>query len=178
MPLYSLHTKRSWGAGDFSDLAELTEWTAAAGADVVGTLPLLAAFLDQPYDPSPYAPVSRLFWNEFFVDVTAAPEFDDCDEARKLVSSRPFRTEMESFHAASLIDYKRQMALKRRVLELLCSSFIGSGNQRRRDFEKYSASRPELQPTPPFGPRWSGRGSRGPNGPSGCGRVASPGRLG
>ena len=56
MPLYSLHTKRSWGAGDFSDLSELTEWAAAAGADVVGTLPLLAAFLDRPYDPSPYAP--------------------------------------------------------------------------------------------------------------------------
>ena len=58
---------------------------------MVGTLPLLAAFLDQPYDPSPYAPVSRLFWNEFFVDVTAVPEFDDCDEARELVSSSRFR---------------------------------------------------------------------------------------
>lgn len=145
MPLYSLHTKRSWGAGDFSDLSELMEWSAAAGADVVGTLPLLAAFLDQPYDPSPYAPVSRLFWNEFFVDVTAVPEFDDCDEARKLVSSSHFRTEMERSRAASSIDYKRQMALKRRVLELLCSSFIDSGNQRRRDFEQYTASRPELQ---------------------------------
>ena len=81
----------------------------------------------------------------FLSDVTAVPEFDDCDEARKLVSSSRFRTEMERFRAASLIDYKRQMALKRRVLELLCSSFIDSGNQRSRDFEQYTASRPELQ---------------------------------
>ena len=29
------------------------------GIDVVSTLPLYAAFLDEPFDPSPYAPVSR-----------------------------------------------------------------------------------------------------------------------
>ena len=145
LPLYSLHAKRSWGSGDFSDLSELTKWTAAAGGDLVGTLPLLAAFLDQPYDPSPYTPVSRLFWNEFFVDVTAVPEFQDCAEARRLVSTSDFQAEMESCRAASLIDYTQQMALKRRVLELLCSSFIESRNQRRRDFEQYTASRPMLQ---------------------------------
>lgn len=145
LPLYSLHTKRSWGAGDFSDLSELTKWTAAAGGDLVGTLPLLAAFLDQPYDPSPYAPVSRLFWNEFFVDVTAVPEFKACAEARRLVSTAGFQSEVESCRAAPLIDYRQQMALKRRVLELLCSSFIDSRNQRRRDFEQYTASRPLLR---------------------------------
>ena len=145
LPLYSLHAKRSWGAADFSDLSELTEWTAAAGGDLVGTLPLLAAFLDQPYDPSPYAPVSRLFWNEFFVDVTSVPEFESCADARRLVSTSDFQAEMESCRAASLIDYKQQMALKRRVLELLCSSIIDSRNQRRRDFEQYTASRPTLQ---------------------------------
>lgn len=145
LPLYSLHSKRSWGAGNFSDLSELTKWTAAAGGDVVGTLPLLAAYLDQPYDPSPYAPASRLFWNEFFVDITAVPEFEDCEEARKLVSTSDFQDEMESCRAASWIDYKRQMALKRKVLELLCSSFIDSRNRRRLDFEQYTASRPDLK---------------------------------
>jgi hypothetical protein len=42
-------------------------------ADFTGSLvdrwshpPLLAAFLDEPYNPSSYAPVSRLFWNELF----------------------------------------------------------------------------------------------------------------
>ena len=44
------------------------------GIDVVSTLPLYAAFLDEPFDPSPYAPVSRLHWNEVYLD--------DCGAAR------------------------------------------------------------------------------------------------
>ena len=32
------------------------------------TLPLYAGFLDEPFDPSPYAPVSRQHWNEVYLD--------------------------------------------------------------------------------------------------------------
>ena len=69
-PLYAFHTERSWGAGDFTDLETLIEWTSYHGSGVVSTLPFLAAFLDEPFDPSPYAPASRLFWNELYVDPT------------------------------------------------------------------------------------------------------------
>ena len=68
LPLYALHTERSWGAGDFTDLGRLLAWTRELGGSAVGTLPLLASYLDKPFDPSPYSPVSRLFWNEFYVD--------------------------------------------------------------------------------------------------------------
>ncbi|HYG64096.1 MAG TPA: 4-alpha-glucanotransferase, partial [Thermoanaerobaculia bacterium] len=60
LPLHALHTSRSWGAGDFSDLEALAEWTASLGGGVVGTLPMLSSFLDEPFEPSPYAPASRL----------------------------------------------------------------------------------------------------------------------
>ena len=145
LPLYSLHTERSWGAGDFGDLAELAQWTASLGGDLLGTLPLLAAFLDEPCDPSPYTPVSRLFWNEFFVDVTAVPEFEHCVEARQLVSSSGFQAEIEVCRASPQVDYKRQMALKRKVLELLCSSLTNTDSVRRADFKDYVNSRPDLQ---------------------------------
>ncbi len=145
LPLYSLHTERSWGAGDFGDLVELAQWTASLGGDLVGTLPLLAAFLDEPCDPSPYTPVSRLFWNEFFVDIAAAPEFESCVEARQLASSSDFREEIEVCRASSQVDYKRQMALKRKVLALLCSSLTETSSQRRADFRSYVDSRPDLQ---------------------------------
>jgi len=69
-PLYALASIKSWGAGDFSDLETFAELTGQMGGNVAGTLPLLAAFLNEPFEPSPYAPVSRLFWNEFFLDVT------------------------------------------------------------------------------------------------------------
>jgi 4-alpha-glucanotransferase len=53
--------------------AEMEDWArriAALGGSFLGTLPLLASFLDAPFEPSPYAPASRLFWSELHL---AAP---------------------------------------------------------------------------------------------------------
>ncbi len=63
-PLYALW--ETAGPPSFSLLDRLAEEVARLGGSVVGTLPLLAAFLDRPYEPSPYSPVSRLFWNEVY----------------------------------------------------------------------------------------------------------------
>ena len=38
------------------------------GIDLLATLPIYATFLDEPYDPSPYSPISRLHWNEVYLD--------------------------------------------------------------------------------------------------------------
>ena len=76
-PVYALHSAHNWGAGDFSDLAEFADFIRSFNGDAVATLPLLASFLDEPFNPSPYAPVSRLFWNEFYLDVTKIAEFAD-----------------------------------------------------------------------------------------------------
>ncbi len=124
LPLYALRTSRSWGAGDFSDLETLAEWTAGLGGGMVGTLPILAAFLDEPCEPSPYAPASRLFWNELYLDPRRLPEFEDCAAARRLVESPDFQREVEALRAAPRVDYPRLMALKRRVLEELRSALL------------------------------------------------------
>ncbi len=73
MPLHAVRGADDWGVGSYTDLDELARWTAARGGSFVGTLPLLASFVDVCFEPSPYAPVSRMFWNELFVDVTRAP---------------------------------------------------------------------------------------------------------
>ena len=124
LPLYSLRSKKDWGAGDFTDLEAFSRWMARQGGQLVGTLPLLAAFLNQPFEPSPYSPASRLFWNEFYVDVTQAPELARCAEARRILNSAEFQRELEALRAAPLVDYRRGMALKRRVLEPLAESFF------------------------------------------------------
>ena len=46
---------------------------ARRGGDYVATLPLLAAFLDEPCQVSPYSPASRLFWNELYAELDGAP---------------------------------------------------------------------------------------------------------
>jgi 4-alpha-glucanotransferase len=54
-------------------LGRLAEVLPSHGTDVLTTLPLHAAFLDDPFDPSPYAPVSRLHWNELYIDDADLP---------------------------------------------------------------------------------------------------------
>jgi len=116
LPLYALRTQRSLGSGTFADLHALTTWVNGLGGSVVATLPMLAAFLDEPFEPSPYAPASRLFWNEFYLDMMGAPEFASCPAAQALLKSAPVAAEVDALRQAPLVDYRREMALKRRVL--------------------------------------------------------------
>ena len=73
LPLYALRTADDWGVGSYTDLGRLRRFAMERGIDGVATLPLTAAFLDEPYDPSPYAPASRLFCNELYLDLTLVP---------------------------------------------------------------------------------------------------------
>lgn len=144
LPLYALQSEQSWGAGDLSDLERLLEWTGSLGAKAVGTLPLLAAFLDDgPFDPSPYSPASRLFWNEFYLDVSRIPELTRCPAARDLAASEAFRAEIQGLRAAPLVDYRRLMALKRRVLEELCRYLHAEQSERASAFHRFVESHPQ-----------------------------------
>ena len=143
-PLYSLHSRRSWGAGDFGDLEAFFDWVSGHGGGMVATLPLLAAFLDKPFEPGPYSPASRLFWNEFYLDLTRIPELAACPSAQRLLDSPEFQQEVAALRAAPLVEYQRQMALKRSVLEELASAFFRTSSPRREAFETYRAVHPSL----------------------------------
>ena len=68
LPLYALPVDGP--VAGFGDLRRLVLATAARGSALVGTTPLYAAFLDgDPFEPSPYSPASRLFWNDLFIDL-------------------------------------------------------------------------------------------------------------
>ena len=144
LPLYALRTARSWGAGDLSDLETLAEWTSGLGGGLVATLPLLATFLDEPFEPSPYAPASRLFWNELYVDPRRLPEMAACASARRLIEMPDFLREVEALRAMPRVDYARLMALKRRVLEELAQSFFLHPGDRQEEFDRFVAAKPGL----------------------------------
>ena len=95
LPLYALWSERNPGAGDLTDLKNFARWAGGLGAAWVGTLPLLSQFLDKPFDPSPYSPASRLFWSEFWLDLG----------------------EIKGLPRGRQVDYRRQMRLKREILE-------------------------------------------------------------
>jgi 4-alpha-glucanotransferase len=142
--MYALHSERSLGSGDLTDLRTLARWQAALGARVVGSLPMLAVYLDEPFDPSPYAPVSRMFWNELFVDPKATPEFAGSAEARRRAESKPFVQEADSLSAAALVQYRRQAALRRQLLEPCAERFFERGGQDTQPYRAFLASNPDL----------------------------------
>lgn len=145
LPLYALHTGRDWGSGDFHDLANLRRWVRGLGGEMTATLPLLAAFLDEPCDPSPYAPASRLFWNEFYVAPEKTPEFGQCEAAQRLFSAADFQASLSDLRAMEYVDYRAVMSRKRQVLSLLAGQFFTHGSSRFPDYEQFAQSRPRLR---------------------------------
>jgi 4-alpha-glucanotransferase len=68
-PVYGLAAPETGQAGDLLTLRRLFREVERRGGRYVATLPILAAFLDEPCAYSPYAPASRLFWNELYLDL-------------------------------------------------------------------------------------------------------------
>jgi 4-alpha-glucanotransferase len=117
--LYLLKSRENWGIGDFSDLGRLAEFLAAAGADLLGLNPLHSLFPESPEHASPYSPASRLLLNILYIDVTQAPGFASCEQARALFASGEFQQELAASRAARLVDYTRVTQLKLQALRIL-----------------------------------------------------------
>jgi 4-alpha-glucanotransferase len=85
--LAALRSARSRSLGDLRDLESLCRWVGERGGDLVAVLPLVPTFNDQGPEPSPYSPVSRLFWSELILDLgqahrpAAAPAILDVSRA-------------------------------------------------------------------------------------------------
>jgi 4-alpha-glucanotransferase len=164
-PMYALNSAESWGPGDLADWRRLGQWVSSVGGEFVSTLPILAAFLGPVLeDPSPYSPASRLFWNEFYLEVPGLPEFAGSNKAQELVKSPSFQQVLAKLRQSSLVDYAAVMGAKRRVIEILAREAIS----RRRDyFSQVLEQRPELKEYAQFraateaaGRSWSEWGER------------------
>jgi 4-alpha-glucanotransferase len=119
MPLYALRSEADWGTGSYRDLKNLSAWSTELGGSLVGTLPLLPSFSDEPYEPSPYAPVSRIAWNPLFIDVAQASGLSDCPEALDMLQSEAVAAHAKNLRELALVDYRQAMHLKRKVLACL-----------------------------------------------------------
>lgn len=114
-PAYALQGGTGIGA-HVGTLDALARFVHPRGGRVVATLPLLASYLDEPFDPSPYAPVSRLFWNELYLDLGSLPELAAVPDALDNLEG------LRSWgHAANArgrtFDYRHQSGYVRGTLE-------------------------------------------------------------
>ncbi|MCC6238493.1 MAG: 4-alpha-glucanotransferase [Dehalococcoidia bacterium] len=138
-PLYSLHSERSAGIGNLGDLRRLLDWARALGGATVGTLPLLATYHDDPRGVSPYSPISRVAWDELFLDLRALPEAASPRAATLLrgvlgVTPGP---------PGPYVDYA---AVDRALAPVLdaCALEAWQG-PRRADLERFARARPDLE---------------------------------
>ena len=146
LPMYAAHSQRSWGAGNFGDWRSLSQWAGGLGASVAGSLPLLAAFLDCPVcEPSPYSPASRLFWNEFYLDIESVPEFTNSSEAQRRFRSTRFQCRLDHFRAGQQIEYAVQMAARREILEIMAKALLAGPGTRQQNFERALRDRPQIR---------------------------------
>ena len=73
--LYSIRSDRSWGVGDYADLADLADVTGAAhGFDYLLVNPLHAQRPRPPVEASPYLPTTRRFFDPMYIRVEDIPE--------------------------------------------------------------------------------------------------------
>jgi len=143
--LYGLRSHRNWGMGDFSDLAQLCEAAAGAGADIVGVNPLHALFPADAGAYGPYRPSSRQTLNVLYVDPDAAPEMAGCPDAHALIGGIELRDRLRAVRSGPLVDYAEVWALKRPILELLFATFRSRSPEgaRRAAFEAFRRERGE-----------------------------------
>jgi len=158
LPLYALHTEQSLGAGDLSDLSRLIDWVHELGGGLTGILPLLATF---PESPSPYTPVSRLFWNEFYLDPRRLPEWSACPEARAYLNSAEVRTTLSESNQSRHVEFDTSMAIKRKLIEFLAGSLSGG---RLQQFRQALEDSPSLRRYAEFRARVERESAGGSNG--------------
>jgi 4-alpha-glucanotransferase len=118
-PMHAYGDRVSGGVPTYSDLTRLARWIAASGAEWISTLPLLASFLDEPFEPSPYVPASRLFWNDLYIDAARAP---GADYEHMLPAIVP--------DSGDFVDYRCVADAQHRILRAAARRFFDSGGER------------------------------------------------
>lgn len=150
--LYGVRSDRNWGAGDFTDLRRLVRWTAERlGAGFVALNPLHALHNRQPYNTSPYLPLSGFYRNYLYLDVEQAPDFAECPAAQRIVQSEAFQAKLAALRASDFVEYEQVARVKLRLLLLLFRRFWREewlkDTPRARAFRKFAAAEGEMLET-------------------------------
>ena len=156
-PVYGLASQHSGETGDLGSLRELCAAVARRGGRYVSVLPLLAAFLDEPFAASPYSPASRLYWNELYADLgalarevalpePAGPPIRPDSRIDYRTQYRWRRAALDAFSARWLEDPARAAALDAWALEHDAydyAAFRAIGEQERTGWRRWPAARRE-----------------------------------
>lgn len=117
--LYAARSRRSWGMGDFGDLARLAAWSRDRGCGLLLVNPLHAATPVVPQQASPYSPTTRRYLNPLYLAIADLPGADGIPGFAQLAEQG------RRLNRAPLIERDRIFPLKMRALEMLYRRFPG-----------------------------------------------------
>lgn len=137
--LYSVRSRRSWGIGDFADLADLAAVTAGHGGDFVLINPVHAAEPVAPHEPSPYLPSSRRFVDPLYLRIEEIPEAAYLPAADRTVLDDYAERLRKANGKARKIDRDKVFRAKLDVLERIHR--VPLGPARRASFEAFCTER-------------------------------------
>ena len=134
--LYSIRSSKSWGVGDYADLADLlVKAKEKSGADFVLINPLHAGEPVAPLTPSPYLPVARSMVNVTYIRPESIPEYNLLSEQdRKSVDDLHNQVEPLN-NDAQIIDRDAMWRVKMHALWIIFKS--GMSDKRAQKFEAF-----------------------------------------
>jgi len=147
--LFGVRSESNWGIGDFTDLRRLSRWAATSlGVSFLGLNPLHVLHNREPYNVSPYLPLSAFFRNPIYLDVEAIEDFAACPAAQRLVRGDAFQAELASLRESEQVCYEAIARMKHGILRLLFRRFLreewSKGTQRSRLFDAWRGQQGDL----------------------------------
>ncbi len=127
--LYSVRSAKTSGIGDLGSLNDLIAWASEIGAAFVGVNPLHATRNCGP-DISPYRPLSRLYRNTAYLDISGVRELMDSPGAFPRPGSGESVTEFERLRSSSHVDYQRVNRIKQDIFEPSHNEFVQNDRDR------------------------------------------------
>ncbi|HET8549346.1 MAG TPA: 4-alpha-glucanotransferase [Bryobacteraceae bacterium] len=141
LSLYALRSDRNWGCGDLSDLRAFIDWAAEqAGVSFVGLNPLHALANREPYNTSPYLPISSFYRNPIYLDILRIPDFAASRWCRRLLENKSVQGRIAELRAARYVEYGKVWPLKLKCLKAAFRHFLreyARDTERARGFRRY-----------------------------------------
>ena len=119
LPLFSMPSGRSWGIGEFADIARLSSWMRGAGLRLLQVLPLNEM---APGQASPYSALSAMALDPIFVSVADVPDFEAAGGEASLDEGA--RTLLAHVRSGRAVDYAGVRAIKERALRSSFHRFL------------------------------------------------------
>lgn len=138
IPLFSIRSDRSWGAGEIPNLAPMARWSSQAGIRVIQMLPVNAVLSGET---SPYSASTAFAIDPVYLGLDACDDFVAAG-GRGALSDEDRRL-LDQVSSAPAVSWKRLRALKERAMRMAFAYFSaheqrgGGCSKRASDFSRF-----------------------------------------